>query len=154
MPQIACKIVEMCIFKFEHDRAWYLLLHRMPDEQIYPNIWQFVSGSIEGEERALDAALREMAEETSIPPKAVWVAPHVNVFYDAGWDALNFSPVFAAQVEIGSTPKLSLEHDKFGWYPYEEAMKMLVWPGQREGLRIVHEYIVGGQKAGELTRVR
>lgn len=154
MPLIAGKIVEVCVFKFEKDRPWYLLLHRSMSEKIYPNIWQFVSGSIEGDEKAVDAAYRELHEETGMTPKAFWVVPFVNSFYDPEWDSVNLSPMFAAQVETGSTPFLSEEHYEFGWFSYEDALRKLVWPGQREGMRIVQEYIVRGTQAGITTRLR
>ena len=154
MAVLACKIVEVCIFKFENDRPWYLLLHRSKDEKIYPGIWQFVSGSIEGDEKAVEAALRELNEETAMKPKGFWVVPFVNSFYDPGYDAVNLSPLFAAQVEIGDAPMLCHEHFEFEWFSYADAVRKLVWPGQREGLRIVHECIVGGQSVVKLTRIR
>jgi len=153
MVFIACKIVEVCVFKFENDRPWYLLLHRAKDEKIYPGIWQFISGSIEGNEKAYKGALRELTEETGMKPKAFWVVPFVNSFYDHGYDAVNLSPLFAAQVLPGDDPKLSSEHYEFGWFLFEDAMRKLVWHGQREGLRIVHDYIVKGEKGADLTRI-
>lgn len=153
MTLIACRIVEVCIFKFEQDRPMYLLLHRSRDETIYPGIWQFVSGSMEGQETAVTAARRELHEETGMKPGAFWVVPYVNVFYDADWDSMNLSPLFAAQVEAAQRPKLSAEHDDFRWCRFEEAVKLLVWPGQREGMRIVHEVIVRGEEAARLTRI-
>jgi len=153
MSTLASRIVEVCIFKFENDRAWFLLLHRSKEEKIYPDLWQFVSGSIEGEERAADAARRELEEETGLKPKAFWTVPLVTSFYDPGWDAVNLSPLFAAQVDIGDQPRLSAEHREFGWFSYEDAIRKLVWPGQREGMRIVREYIIRGEEAGRLTRL-
>jgi len=151
MVLIACKIIEVCIFKFQNDRPWYLLLHRAKDEKIYPGIWQFVSGSIEDEESAHDAAVRELTEETGLHPTGLWVVPFVNSFYDPGYNAVNLSPLFAAQVKPGDEPKLSTEHYEFRWFSYEEATRKLVWPGQREGLRLVYEYIVKGEEATKLT---
>ena len=153
MPLIGCRIVEVCVFRFERDRPWYLLLHRSRTEKIYPGLWQFISGSIDLNESALDAAFRELQEETGIKPFAFWVVPFVNSFYDHNYDAVNLSPLFAAQVEAGLDPKLSDEHFEFGWYPYEEALKKLVWPGQKQGLRIVQDYIAKGEEAGFITRI-
>lgn len=153
MATVACKIVEVCIFKFQDDRPMYLMLHRSKDERIYPDIWQFVSGSIEKGEKAVDAARRELAEETSLRPKAFWVVPYVNAFFDPAYDAVNLSPLFAAQTEEGDEPRLSQEHDRYCWVEYEEAHRTLVWPGQRAGLRIVHDYLLQGERAERLCRI-
>lgn len=153
MSLISCRIVEVSVFKFEKDRAWFLLLHRSKDEPAYADIWQLVSGVIEGNEKAVDAALRELTEETRLKPKAFWDVPFVNSFYDHVNDVINVSPLFAAQVDVGSEPKLSSEHDDYGWFTYEDAFRKLVWPGQRFGLQMVRDYIVRGQHASQLVRL-
>lgn len=154
MSKIVCRIIEVCAFKFSEDRPWYLLLRRSKREKIYPNIWQLISGLIEEHEKTYEAALREFAEETSLSPKKFWVVPYINSFYDPDYDAVNISPLFLVQVEDGVEPKLSREHYEWGWFLYEQALEKLVWPGQREGLRIVHEYIVGGKEAGKLIEMK
>ena len=153
MSKIAATIVEVCVFKIEKRTPRYLLLQRAETEKLYPGIWQFVTGSIEKGEKAVDAALREVAEETGLKPKAFWVVPYVNSFYDPNWDSVNLSPAFAAEVVSSSKPALSDEHSMFQWCGYNEAMKKLVWPGQRECLKITHEYIVKNATAGKLTRI-
>lgn len=153
MPSIFCRIVEICVFKFERDQPWYLLLHRSKDEPVYPNIWQLISGVIEENERAVDAAVRELTEETRLKPNAFWNVPFVNSFYDHVHDVVNVSPLFAAQVDVGSEPKLSGEHDDYGWFTFQDAFGKLVWPGQRFGLQVVREYIVEGGCASHLVRL-
>ena len=153
MATVLSRMIEVCIFKRDTDGPRYLLLHRSENEPIYPDIWQFVTGSIEGDERSSDAAIREMAEETGLTALAVWVVPFVMSFYDPAWDTLNLSPLFAAEVAADANPRLSHEHSEFGWYSFDEARQMLVWPGQRDGLQIVQEHIVGGLEASRLTRL-
>ncbi len=153
MPKIVSSIIEVCIFKFEADRAQYLLLQRTMREKVYPGTWQFVTGSIEEGERANQSALRELLEETGLQPSAFWVVPYISSFYEHRSDTIHLCPMFAAQVRAGDQPVLSTEHDAYEWCDLEAARRRLVWPGQREGLRIVHEYIVRGEKAGEITQI-
>ncbi len=154
MPEIGCRIIEICVFRFVQDKPEYLLLHRAKDEKVYPGIWQLMSGTIEREEGGVEAALREFKEETGMKVERFWVVPYVNSFYDPDHDAVNLSPLFAAQVEQGSELRLSSEHYEYGWFPYEEAMKKLVWPGQRAGLKVTHDYIVRGEKAATLLQMK
>jgi len=150
--RIASAIVEVCIFAVRDRGPEYLLLRRSPREKIYPDIWQFVTGSIEQGETARQAALRELLEETALAPTGLWVVPHVNAFFDPTHDSLNLTPVFAAQVGAGSEPKLSPEHTEYLWCDRSGAAALLVWPGQREALRILHESIVRGSAAAGLSR--
>jgi dATP pyrophosphohydrolase len=147
MPIVASRIVEVCIFALEDGAPAFLLLKRSQAEKLYPGLWQWVSGSVEAGESALDAARRELAEETSLRPEALWTVPHVSVFYDPSHDSVNLTPVFAARVAAGSVPALSDEHSEYLWCDYPSALAKLVWPGQREALRILNEYILAGGEA-------
>jgi dATP pyrophosphohydrolase len=147
MPSIVSRIVEVYVFRFRDSRPEYLVLKRSSDDTLYPGIWQIVTGSIHDGESAVDAALRELAEETGILPKRFWTVPHANVFYDRSTDAMNLSPMFAAQAEPAEEPRLSSEHSTFSWLPSGEARRCLVWPGQRRGIEIVEQYIAGGEEA-------
>ncbi len=130
-----------------------MLLQRAANENIYPGVWQIISGSIDGSEKAFEAALRELKEETGFVPSQFWVVPYVNMFYDHKYDAVNLSPFFAAQVLPDAEPALSDEHQLHEWLPYDAALRRLVWPGQRAGLEIVQRYIGGGEEAARLTLI-
>jgi dihydroneopterin triphosphate diphosphatase len=153
MPQIVSRIVDVCAFRFPDDAPEYLVLRRAPDERLYPLLWQFVSGTIEEGERALDAALRELREETALPPLALWVAPHVNMFYDLERDSVNCNPLFVARVPPATDPRLSSEHIAFAWLRFPEATKALVWPEQRSALDTIHRFIVSGEDAARYSLI-
>ena len=151
MSAIVSRIIEVCVFKREGPVPRYLLLRRSNDDRIYPGIWQLVTGTMKEGETAVNAAIRELAEESGLKPGRLWVAPHVSTFYVADDDTVHLSPLFAVEVSGSDHLQLSKEHQAFGWYSYEEAQGMLVWPGQRRGLEIVQQYITDDEKAAELT---
>jgi dATP pyrophosphohydrolase len=151
---IVSRVVEACVFRFAHDGPEYLLLKRSEKDNIYPGMWQLVTGSMKDGERAVDAALRECREETGMVAKRFWVVPFVNSFYVPISDAIHLCPVFAMEVEEESRVTLSQEHQEFSWCSFENAKAKLVWPGQRYAVELVHEYIVGGQEAGRLLSLQ
>jgi len=147
---IVSRVVEACVFRITHAGPEYLLLRRSERDNIYPGIWQLVTGSMKDRERANDAALREFREETGMVAKRWWVVPFVNSFYVPVDDAIHLSPVFAMEVQGDARITLSPEHQEFSWCSFEDAKEKLVWPGQRYAVELVHEYIVGGQEAAGL----
>ncbi len=153
MPNIACTIVEVCLFSFTNKEPLYLMLRRSTHESMYPDMWQIITGSIEKGETALQGALREMKEETGYIPQKFWIVPHVNSFFSVHHDTLNHTVVFAAQVPPGTDPVLSDEHYQFGWYTIDKAKAMCVWPGQITALEIVHEFIVSGRNTAKFSEI-
>jgi dihydroneopterin triphosphate diphosphatase len=153
MTPMVCRIVELCVFRFAGSDPEYLMLRRAATERLHPGLWQFVTGGIEDGEKAWQASLRELREETGLRPVRFWVVPHVGRFYDPEEDVVHIMPFFAAQVAPGSQPVLSEEHREFAWLPLREATRRLVWPGQREGLGIVHREVVAGTEAGRRTQI-
>lgn len=153
MSSIVSRTIELCVFKKCAEAPRYLLLKRSETESLYPGMWQLVTGSMLEGEHAVKAAQREFREETGLTALRFWVVPFVNSFYVASNDTVHVSPLFAAEVDPWDQPRLSHEHQEFTWCTLEDAAKMLVWPGQRQGLQIVHEYIVGGQEASRLLSV-
>jgi len=153
MSTIECNIVEVCIFCFSDNGPLFLLLRRSKTDRIYPDTWQMVSGSIEGNETAVNASLRELNEETGLVPQRYWLVPHMNTFLNPKRDVVHISAVFAAQVPMGSLPTLSHEHYEFEWCSMDRAKQLLVWPGQVQALNIIHEYIIGGKLASLLTEI-
>jgi dATP pyrophosphohydrolase len=133
-------IIEAHLFRINHDRIEFLLLKRSVNE-VYPLLWQPVTGRMNEGETAYEAALREIAEETSLIPEEFWVVPNVNSFYNPNNDTVSLIPVFAGRVGPDSVITISEEHDEYGWFTFEEAIPLLAWPGQRKSAEIINQYL-------------
>ena len=142
--KIISQIIEAHIFRLVNSELEFLLLKRSENE-IYPGLWQMVTGSIERNENAYQAALREIKEETGLMPDRFWIAPNVNSFYSKSDDAIYLIPVFAALVPDGMDVVISDEHREYRWVTKSEALQMLAWPGQRNSVETISEYFSKGQ---------
>jgi len=136
--KLISNMIEAHIFRTVKDELEFLLLKRS-DNQIYPGVWQMVSGKIKESENAIETVLREIKEETGQIPKQLWAAPKINSFYDPDDDSITIIPVFAALVD-DKPIRLSHEHSEFKWVKIKKTQKLLAWPGQRESVRIINEY--------------
>ena len=140
MMNIISNLVEAHIFKENKNGIQFLLLKRN-NKKFYPGLWQMVSGKIKPDEKAFEAALREMIEETGLKPEQIWVAPTVNSFYEPYTDSITMVPVFAARVEDKNVV-LSEEHSEFKWVEVKEAQALLAWPGQRNAVKLIADYFM------------
>jgi len=141
MLQIISNMIEAHIFRIKKNKIEFLLLKRSENE-IYPGLWQMVSGSIHNSETAYQTALREIMEETKLRPTKMWIVPNINSFYSPEKNYISVLPVFAAQVKFNSKVILSDEHTKFVWVTKEKAKKMLAWVGQKKSVEIIADYFI------------
>ncbi len=143
--KLISNLVEAHIFRKNNNGIEFLLLKRSESE-IYPGLWQMVSGKINPREKAYEAALREIKEETGLTPARFWTAPNINSFYYPEKDYICFLPVFAALVEENAEVTISPEHTEFKWVNTEGAKNMLAWPGQRSSAEIIEDYFLREMK--------
>ena len=127
------------MFRQGEDGREYLLLHRITKEGAF---WQGVTGALEEGETLLQAAAREVLEETEFRPAEIrsldfsYRFPVIDEWresYGPGPDEV-VEHVFVAEVD-GSDPTLSWEHDAWEWHNPEKAVGMLKWPNNIEGIR-------------------
>lgn len=149
---VLSNIVEAHVFRIENDDLKFLMLKRKADET-YPNLWQMVSGAIEGTEIAYETAIREIVEETGITINKLWVVPNVNSFYSPERNKIFMIPVFAAKTEDINI-KLSNEHSEYKWVAKEEALKLLAWPGQRKSVEIIYDYVTKENNFLEFVEIK
>jgi 8-oxo-dGTP pyrophosphatase MutT (NUDIX family) len=154
MPTVRSEFVEVVLFKWTSAGPKYLILQRAGTEWVYPNLWQFVTGRIDEGETGIEAAHRELKEETKLIPIRFWNVPFIPSFYDQAVDAVFLNPIFAAEVLERAEPQLSSEHQQYRWLDYEEARSLLVWPNNHDALRLIHTYIVAGKDVAQFSEVR
>jgi dATP pyrophosphohydrolase len=137
-------LVDVWPFRLVDGAVEMLLLHRAAG-RVLPGLWQGVSGLVEEGESIVEAALREVREETGFGDAAIEAFYHLDYVAEFLWepaDALMASAYFAVRVAPGIDPDLSHEHDEFRWLPIEDAIAMAVWPGYREGLTRIRDVLV------------
>ena len=138
---IISNLVEVHIFRETENAIEFLLLKRAED-QIYPSVWQMVSGKIKENEKAFETSLREVKEETNLTPLKMWIAPKVNSFYSSQTDSICLIPVFAVHVKKDSKVIISNEHIEYKWVTSDEAKRLLAWDGQRKAVELIEEYFL------------
>jgi diaminopimelate epimerase len=120
----------------------FLLLRRIDR---LGGFWQGITGAPEWDEGDNDAAVRELREETSLDAAVQPVgyryelrrpaeAETWDALYGRGVDAVP-EEVFAAAAPEGWEPTLSWEHDEYRWCTLDEALALLRYEENREGLR-------------------
>jgi dATP pyrophosphohydrolase len=137
--------VSVHLFRCEGDSVWFLLLRRIVARG---GFWQGVTGApLEGESDE-QAALREVREETGWDAgPTIQSLDHTYSYAldDAlrdRWDRVYGPEIrevhvvsFAAAAPSGLDPVLDpREHDRFGWFEYEEARTLLEWPVEADAL--------------------
>ena len=111
MTKMKVRVIDAYVYRKTIEGIEFLILKRAKTK-IYEHLWQGVAGKIEEGEKAWEAAIRELREETGLTPLKVFIADHVSSFYEKHGDRINFVPVFGVEVE-SEIISLSDEHSEY-----------------------------------------
>lgn len=91
--------------------------------------WNFPKGKIESEEKSLQAAFREVKEETGISKKDLRLIEDFKIdekyIFKKGKEKVFKTVIFYLAETKQANIKVSFEHSGYGWFEYREAKKML-----------------------------
>jgi lipoyl(octanoyl) transferase len=119
-----------------------LLLHRKPERG---NFWQPITGSIESGESSLDAARRELTEETGQSGDPAPLHLKQSFMIESQFlAALHSEPIIASEIAYSATLDSRVpvridsdEHDQYGWFTFSEAYEKIRWTDDREALELL-----------------
>lgn len=126
------------LYKFVQNVPVYCVFHRADFDQ-----WQFLSGGGEDDETPLQAAKREIREESGIDAQSLLELRSVcciptDIFprkYRDNWPEDTYViPEYTFGLECTEEIVLSQEHTECVWLPYEEACRKLRWDSNRTAL--------------------
>lgn len=141
MPEIRADGVAIYVYRRLEGRTEFLQLRRVGEGDPYAQTWQTVYGTVEAGETAVQAAIRELDEETSLTPLAMWQVEYLEQFYFLEKDYVYVMPVFAVEAAAEATPVLDREHDAFRWIPERQIDVAFIWKSQREAVAAVLEML-------------
>ncbi|MBU2505934.1 MAG: NUDIX domain-containing protein [Bacteroidetes bacterium] len=150
--EILSDLIEAHIILKTDDEIKFLLLKRSKEE-IYPGIWQMVTGSVKPNEKGFECALREIKEETNLTPLEMWVVPNINSFYSSERNSIIMVPVFVCTVDSEDV-QISSEHSECRWVNKSEAVKMLAWLGQKKSVEIIEDYFLNNQNELKFVEIK
>lgn len=130
--------VEIVVYKAVDNRIFFLLLKRVPQKG---GFWQPITGGARENESFVDAAKRELFEETQIKDYRAFL----NDVYYFEFDSEEYGRVkeyvFGVEVDQNTKVKLSREHSEKKWCTLEEALNLLKYDTNKEAFKKVIDRI-------------
>jgi 8-oxo-dGTP pyrophosphatase MutT (NUDIX family) len=142
--------VECFVFRQNKGEFEYLLLKRIP---VKGSFWQPPCGGVEQGEDLLSAAYREIEEETSIKRKDILkVISDVHTFvvdkhYLTG-ESITPITEYVFGFKVSNSTLVSIEeniypeHEEYRWVSLEEALGLLKWDNNKEGLQALYKKLL------------
>ena len=101
----------------------------------------------------MEAAAREVREETGLRPIRWWALEHMAMFYEVARDHVRVVPMFAAEVAWTDPVQLSHEHDRYAFLPMAKAREQVLWASQRRALEAIGEEVLSGSPGGAAREI-
>lgn len=140
MTKIEVKYVEVYVIRKFPTETRVLVLKRSDKSKKLPGAWQVVTGKIDSGEKAYEAAVRELKEETGVTPLYFASLQNVTTVYDHKEDSMFLIPLFLAETDIDAI-QISDEHSEYEWLSFEDAAQKVHWFNQGENILLVEDFM-------------
>jgi len=131
------------IFRKEEGKIYYLLLHYPSSAKAKKDYWDFPKGHIDKGEKELDAARREIEEETGLKNVEFvdgfkeWIK---YFFKFKEENILKFVTFYLAKTG-NKNVKVSFEHIGYKWSLFEEALEQLTFENAKGILKKANKFL-------------
>lgn len=145
--RLPLQVLIYCYTENKRNRQ-YLFLKRV---KRLGEIWQGITGAPFAGENLIEAAKRELLEETGLAPISIEKVRFSYSFpIQEGWRKYYSSDVneikefvFLAKIDKDAKISLSWEHDEYRWVNYKEGINLLYWPNNKKALEYCEKYLNG-----------
>jgi dATP pyrophosphohydrolase len=137
------RAVAITVLRGAGKNASILLLRRAKGQQA--GLWCQVTGRIEREETAWQAAVREVAEETGLHVAKLYSADYCDIFYIPSTDTIEAIPIFVATVADNVEVRLNTENTEYRWVDVIQASEMVPFVGHRLALREIRRDFIDSE---------
>ena len=127
MGEVKFSTIQLHPFILQENVVKYIILQRHHNSKYYPNMWQVVTGKINPNEKAYQAAVRELKEETGIKINVPELRNRIvesKVFDDPMRSSRGrtVSHTFVIDLGVGALPKVKGADDAKAamWLPLNE----------------------------------
>jgi bis(5'-nucleosidyl)-tetraphosphatase len=131
------------VFRRVQDSPLYLLLK-------YPaGHWDLPKGNIEEGEKPMDTMVREVREETGIADLRVvpGFERKIEYFYRRNGKKVHKTVVFFLAETSLEEVTISFEHQAYGWFDFQDAMKTVTYPNAKKLIKEGEAFIEDGSGA-------
>jgi dihydroneopterin triphosphate diphosphatase len=115
-----------------------VLLSKIDDEikllmmkRVKGNFWCHIAGKIEANEKAYQAIVREIFEETQVNVSDLYSADYLEQFYEPSLNVIEMIPVFVGFCQDNQEILLNHEHTEYQWCDLKEAKALSEFSNQK-----------------------